>query len=176
MNTDHETIERKVRTENPETATRNKSSESAIPFNFYGSGAKWGIICGIAMAMYLFALNYYGIDELIGMKFLKYLILVSILAYGLTTYKNYLAEAFKFKKGILLGLYTTFVSAFSLILMNMVAYLFSDSLAFDKFQVESNSFGDFAVITGALFFEVIVYGMIITFIILQFLKTQKRPV
>lgn len=175
MSTDHETIVDKKRPENQAMIAEDNKKEPTTLFNFYWNGAKWGIISGIAMALYLFVLNFYEVSELIGIKFLKYLILGSILVYGLNTYKKYLDKTFTFKKGILLGLYTTFVSALSLILMNVLAYFFTDSLAFDKFSVSSDNFGDFAVISGGLFFEVIVYGMIITFIILQYLKTKKMP-
>ena len=171
---DNEVIVKENKTNQNEIANDIKKN-NLPPFNFFGIGAALGVSAGVGMALFLFALNFFGAEESIGLKFIKYLILAGFLAFGLSGYKNQLGEYFKFKKGITYGLFIAFISALSLVFLNLLAFGFSDQIAFEKFQLEPNTFGQTALISGAIFFEVLVYGMIITFIILQYLKTKQMP-
>lgn len=147
-----------------------------VPFPFYSEGSKLAIIAGGLMGLFLYAIAFFGAEESIGLKFLKYLILGGFLAYGLYSQKKFLGKNYRFKKGILLGLFITAVSAITLIAMNFLAFTFFENIAFEKFQLSSDGIGSFLVVSGIVFFECLVYGMILTLIILQYLKTGKRPV
>lgn len=154
---------------------KNKRKRLFIPFNFYGEGLKLSLIAGVGMAIYLFALQLNSIES-IGAKFFKYLVLGSILAYGLSAQKKFLGERYKYKRGILYGLFITSLSALILAGMNVAAYVLTETMSFSKFFMEADSVAHLAVISGVIFFEALVYGMILTFIILQYLKTSKKPI
>lgn len=155
-------------TTNPDKATSNNS------FKFYRDGTRWGILAGVGMAAFLVLIQLGSMGDSIGLKFFNYLALALVLAFGLSIQRNYLQEEYNFKNGIMLGAYMTFVSAISLALMNILIFFTTDNLAFDKFSMEGNTFGNVMLVNGVLFFEVLVFGMIATFICLQFIK-PKRP-
>ncbi len=141
-------------------AIRNKS------FNFYGKGALLGAISGVLMA--LVALGSSGNDT-IADSFLKYLVFLPFLAFGLVQLKNTFVRGNYFKEGILFGLFTSFAAAVSFVISNTVAIVIGAQTA-EKFSYEAESFADVIGFQGINFFEVIGLGLILTFICLQFLK------
>lgn len=144
-------------------------------FNFYWRGAVMGVLGGALMAFFLLALQAMMDDNLITIGFLKYIILAVVLGFALNNYKRYLNRDTIFKNGVLYGAYITLVSATVLTLVNMAIFNFVDGFTVEKFGIAANDFSDFFSISGAIFFEVFVFGMIITFIILQFLKSTFKP-
>ena len=153
-----------------------KSRFETDGFKVYQNGTLWGVIAGVGMAFFLFLLDLVSVENSIGLKFIKYLILFGILAYGLNTYKKRIGENFQFKKGIVLGAVISLVSAISLVILDVIAYAISDDFAFNKFGVEPSSGIELATIAAMVFFEAFVYGMIITFIILQLIKPGRADV
>lgn len=144
-------------------------------FNFYGKGTMWGVQAGALMGLFIIGLQLFGGENIIALKFFKYAFLIIFLGIGLNTYKSYLHKDTIFKNGALLGGYITFISGIVLIIVNTIAFTSGSSITFEKFGVEANNFGQFLTISGTMFFEVIVFGMIITFIILQYLKSTFKP-
>ncbi len=135
------------------------------------NGIRLGILGGIGMAMFLVAAQLTAGESMV-LKFLKHIALFGVLGYGLNAQKTYMQDNYGFKYGIQLGVIITATSAITLALMNVIMFLISPDLAFDKFSMQADSVGHLAVLSGVLFFEVLVFGMIITFIFLQAIKPK----
>jgi hypothetical protein len=154
-----------------------KAVKNILPreFNFYGNGTMWGVQAGAMMGLFLIALQYFGGENAIALKFFKYLFLIGILGIGLNTYKDYLYKDTIFKNGMLLGAFIAFVSALTLVAISTLLFLFAPDLAFEKFGLTATNFKDFLAVSGTVFFEVLTLGMIATFIILQYFKSTFKP-
>ena len=152
----------------------NSENGQKSSYSFYRSGTLLGIVAGVGMAIFLVLAQLASSGDSIAVKFFKYLFLAGILAYGLYAQREYLQEEYNFKNGIMFGAFTTFVSAVTLSLMNILIFFTTDSLSFDKFLVDGNTFENVMLISGVLLFEVFVFGMIATFCVLQFIKPKRK--
>lgn len=132
-----------------------------------------GLQAGALMGIYLLVLGLLGLGDNIGLKFAKYIILFFFLGFSISQLKATLPKGELFKNGILKGMGITVVSGFTLFLIDLVAYLIDPNIAFQKFFVEPDGLGSFMVINGAIFFELIAGGLVITFIWLQYYKSRK---
>jgi hypothetical protein len=135
-------------------------------FNFYGKGITLGVISGLLMA--LVTLTTVG-NSTIADSFLKYLLFLPFLAFGLVQLKNTFIKGNYFKEGILFGLFTSFVAAIAFVIFNLITIAVGMRTA-EKFTYEAKSFADVIGFQGINFFEIIGLGLILTFICLQFLK------
>ena len=142
--------------------------------SYFKSAIKWGVATGIIMSLYLFAIDYATTSNVIALKFLKYIFLIGAIAIAIPRYINNVDRTVKFSKGISFGAYLTITSAITMVILNFIAYLTTDSLAFDKFNSYSNSGWKLLFITGGIFFEVLVFGMISTFVVLQAIKDKTK--
>jgi hypothetical protein len=145
------------------------------PFRFYHYGHLSGLISGILMGMFLIILELTGQGANEGLKMVKYVFLGALLFYSLSAYKKSLPDGKIFKNGILLGLYTSFIAALSLIIFSaLITGLTGGEIAFSKFTLDASAgLSQLLTLDILLFFEVIVFGMILTFISLQYLKDRK---
>lgn len=143
-------------------------------FNFWETAARRGLQAGLLMGLYLILIHFLPIEDGKTLRFLKYLLLAGILAVTLSRAKTFFPRVTFFKKGILLGIVTTFFSAITLIFVNFGSYALIPDFSLEKFQLTADDLASFFVINGTLFFEVLVFGMILTFICLQYLKY--RPI
>ncbi len=168
MTTEEEIIIRDKR--NTLSLNTNRNTPFLKPFNFYGNGLRLGLIGGAAMSIYLLTINALGFEDSVGVKYLKYFILLGILIYGLNSQKERLGKAYTFRSGMAYGLFISLVSATVLLVASLLSYGLADSLAFQKFNIDGGEFGLTAVVGALIFIETFVYGMIMTFITLQFLK------
>lgn len=135
-------------------------------FNFYGKGIFLGVISGLLMA----TITIMSADnETTADSFLKYLALLPFLAYGLVQLKNTFVKGNYFKKGILFGLFTSFVAACAFVIFNLIGITTGMRTA-EKFSYEAESIADIIGFQGINFFEIIGLGLILSFICLQFLK------
>ncbi len=128
------------------------------------------------MGLYLVALQLFGFESTIVLKFLKYLLLIGVLGWGLTRFRKMIPDKTFFQNGILLGVLTTFISALTLIAINIVVSLLNPEWAFNKFNLAIDSPASFLVTSGAIFFEVLVFGLVSTFIWLQYLKGRQNAI
>jgi len=161
---------------NPDKKEMDKVKE-VLPrsFNFYWRGAVWGVLAGSLMALFLTFLQVVSSENVMTAGFLKHIILAVILGFALNNYKKYLFKDTIFKNGILYGGYITLLSAVVITLVNMATFYYVDQFSVEKFGVKAEDTADFFSVSGAVFFEVFVFGMIITFIILQYLKGTYKP-
>lgn len=143
-------------------------------FKFWETATRRGLQAGLLMGLYLVLIHFLPIIDGKTLRFLKYLFLAGILAVTLSRAKTFFPRVTFFKKGILLGIVTTFFSAVTLLFVNFGSYALIPGFSLEKFQMTADDLGSFFIINGTLFFEVLVFGVILTFICLQYLKY--RPV
>lgn len=155
-------------------STLSTEPSSSYDLNYGKVSITRGIQAAALMALYLFALNYMGGSDIVVMKFMKYLFLGVVLFLTLKRFQEILPNGDLFKNGILLGAYTCMVSGLVLAIINTFTVGINADLAFQKFGLESEGLANTLVVSGSLFFEVFVMGMILTFIILQGLKRRSR--
>lgn len=141
-------------------------------FGFYHNAIKWGIVAGLFMGAYLLIIQIFNGDNVIALGFLQYLILFLVLGMELKKYKQYASPESFYQKGIALGAVTSFIAAITIVLVDVIAALISNDLAFGKFGLYIDGPGNFMVIGGAIALETLVFGMICTFIWLQYLKSR----
>jgi hypothetical protein len=130
---------------------------------------KYGIVAGIAMAAFLLMFQINGADYSPFLKWFKYLFLGLTLIIALGHFKRKHEDRI-FVKGIGMGTKLSLIAGLVLILINMVLYLTLPELAFSKYNLEPHTFLQYLSISMILFFETLVFGSIITFTILQYLK------
>ncbi|MFK7807863.1 MAG: hypothetical protein AB8F74_08715 [Saprospiraceae bacterium] len=140
------------------------------------AGLRWGLIAGLIMAAFLVSLELLGAKGNIGIKFMKYLFLAGITWYVLSSQKSRMGSSYRFSDGMRLGSILTFTSALTLGIMNMLLYAWTGTLAFDKYALSAGNIGEVTVISVMLFFEVLVFGLITTFIGLQYLKPKRNKI
>lgn len=154
---------------------RAESQEIHRNYPFYRYGARQGLLAGLLMGIYLLVLRFAGYGGQLALDMLKYLILAAVLGYSLYDYRGFLPRGRFFGNGILLGLLITFVSAITLIGFLLVSFAFGADVtgSIGKFAIDIDTVSEILVLHGALFFEVLVFGMILTFIWLQGFKTRR---
>jgi len=145
-----------------QTVTYSPLTRSAI---FYGA------IAGLLMSLFLSVSGFYITGDNAGFGFLKYIILGAALVWLMIKTRNSTAPGLHFKNGIVTGLFASLTAA----VVNVIAILiFGGKHALSG---PLNEVGAVALNRGTLagitFFETIVAGMILTFIMLQFLKGNK---
>lgn len=145
-----------------------------IRYSIYPVATLGGLSAGFLMGLYLVALQLFGLDGTIMLKFFKYLILIGMLGWGLSRFRQMIPGKTFFQNGILLGVLITFISALTLIAINIVVSLLNPEWAFNKFNLAVKSPAAFLVTSGAIFFEVLVFGLVGTFIWLQYLKGKRH--
>lgn len=153
-----------------------KEGEASAPknFRFSASAFSWGLAAGLGMAAYLLLLHVSIADDSIFLKFVKHLILIGVLGWGLWKYRMVDRGKYFFRRAMLLGASMTFYAALTLALVSLIIGIAAPDFGFDKFNMPLDSSKDVIVTTGALFIEVLVFGLMGTFIWLQYLKSRGK--
>ena len=138
--------------------------------NFWQFAATYGVIAGVLMGLFLGLLQGINYDKSIAMKFVKYIFLIVLIGLGIKRYMKYLTPTTVFQNGIKMGAAITLIAAIVLSLANIAIYSIFGPGSVDKFTYSANTMGDALVLEGVTFFEVLVFGMIITFCWVQGLK------
>ena len=163
------------KTTNPDTPEMKKVKNiENRQFKIWPNALVWGMQAGFWMGAYLILLQVLGGAEIVALKFLKYIILLGVLGWALSKYRKINRTASFFQNGIYLGACTTLITAVTLVLVDFVVTIILPEYSFSKFNLEVNSPMDFFATSGAIFFEILVFGMIITFIFLQYLKRNSN--
>jgi hypothetical protein len=131
-----------------------------------------GLLAGFLMSAYLTFLQVNSYDQSLVLKFGKYILLAIVLFLVLNQAKKILPPISFFKRGIKIGAGVTLLSAIIIALTNIALFFINNTWAFNKFNMEPKGLQELLILDGVMLFEIFVYGMIITFIILQFLKYQ----
>jgi len=132
---------------------------------------QYGLLAGLVMAVLLIAFQLSGQDYSPFLKLSKYGILAVSIVVALNIYRSESSKDI-FIEGIQLGTKLSAIAAAALVLVNVLLYSFAPEYAFSKYNMEPTSMLQAAIVSGVLFFETIVFGSIITFAAVQFLKGE----
>lgn len=130
---------------------------------------KYGILAGAMMATILFIFQVTGNDFSPFIKLSKYLLLGLTIVIALNIYKSNINGDI-FIKGIGLGTKLSLIAGLLLVCINFLLYAIFPSLSFSKYSIEPTNLRQVTMISGVLFFETLVFGSLITFMAVQFLK------
>ena len=142
--------------------------------NFWKFAAIYGILAGVLMGAFLGLLQAVDYDKSIAMKFVKYIFLIGIIGLAIKRYMKYLTPTTVFQNGIKMGAAITLIAAVTLALANIATYSIFGPGSVDKFAYSVDSVGGALILEGVTFFEVLVFGMIITFCWVQGLKAPEE--
>ena len=131
----------------------------------------FGILGGAGIAMFLIASQLMVGNPLI-LKFLKFIALFGVIRFGLDAQETDRQNNYNFKTGIQFGVITTISIALLLALINLFLLWILPNFAFDPFSTQVNSIRDLVLSSRVFFFETLVFGITITLIILQAIKTK----
>jgi len=152
----------------------NNNVDPSFAYPYLKKGLGIGLQAGAAMALLLSILQFSEWQEsFIYLRYTKYLILFVFIAFGIRSQQGQMNSTWRFKHGIKLGSIATAVSASTILIINALYFAFVDNYDFSKFNKEVVDIKSFAVVNGAVFFEVLVFGMIATFLALQLLKGKR---
>lgn len=139
-------------------------------FSFLYVVARAGIVAGFLIVGYLTFLQFTQYDQYTALRFFKYLFLAMVIGVTLKQAKNYYPPITYFKRGIQLGAGVSALTALIVAIFNVFFFFIDYEYTFSKFGLEASTLRRLAVLDVTLGFEIVVFGMIITFICLQFLK------
>lgn len=134
---------------------------------------QYGIIAGVLMASFLLIMQLSGNDYQPMVKLSKYILLALPIVIALNIYKSKI-KGDVFIQGISLGAKLSLIAGLILVVANFVIFFAFPELSFSKYSVEPTTLGQVAIISAITFFETLVYGSVISFIVLQFLKDKYK--
>jgi len=148
--------------------------ENAEIINTHNISFKYGLASGIVMSAILILFQLAGNDYSPFLKLSKYLVLAVAIVGALTLLKENSNRGI-FINGIGVGTKLSLIAAISIVLINTIIFFISPELAFSKYSLEPTSIDQSGLISGILFFETFVFGSLISFITLQYLKVGGDP-
>ena len=128
-----------------------------------------GFMGGAIMFFVIEILNHNVKDIWVNYIF-KFGVLVPFLAYYLNLYKKHVEKGEFFYKGLIRGLILSAVIAFTYFGLNFLGYAISPTLAIVRDGFEINSMTDFLLINWIYFYELFVFGIITSFVLIQGMK------
>lgn len=145
--------------------------EKSDLLNTSNISTQYGLVAGLLMASFLFFMQITGNDYSPFIKLSKYFLLAIPLVIALNVYKEHI-DGDIFINGISLAAKLSFMAGITLVLINVGLYLVSPELAFSKYSLEPSSITQMVAISAIIFFETFVFGNLIAFISLQYLKNE----
>lgn len=148
-------------------------TENKEIINASNASTKFGISAGLLMMALLMIFQISGNDFSPWLKLSKYIVLAILIIVGLNRYKSHITGDI-FIKGFPFGLKLSVIAGLVLALTNIILYLVNPELSFSKYSIEPTTGLQLALVSAVLFFEVMVFGGIITFATLQYLKESRK--
>ena len=141
--------------------------------NFRNISTRYGLAAGLLMAAFLIVMQVTNNDYSPFVKLSKYFLLAIPIILALKLYKEkYSGDIFI--KGVSLSAKLSLIAGCTLVLINLLLYMVSPDLAFSKYSLEPTSIIQMIVISAIIFFETFVFGNLISFICLQYLKDRYK--
>ncbi len=139
-------------------------------------GRNQGLKLGALMAVFLILVQIIFNPENVGyVKPGKYLIMLGMFYSTLITYKKGLERGQIYRKGFVLGIYMSAVAAITLVAILTGLQFVFQSFDFSKFFQTVDTTAEMIIFDWILLLETFVFGIIITFILLQGLKDTSIP-
>ena len=104
--------------------------------------------------------------------FFKIIILSIFLGIYLNNYKQHLKKGTIFFKGILRGLVLSSIAAATYFGLNFISYAINPEFAIIRQGFVVADYGDFVLINSIYFYEMMVFGVIVSFILLHRMKDK----
>lgn len=164
MNKNNFTAEFQNNQHKDSNTTKSKQKVNPEELNRTNDNILFGLLGGIQIVILLLIAQSFSVN-FVALKFLKYIALFFVLGYGLGTQKAYMENNYSSMNGIQLGLIVTATISIILTLANAIAFLVSPDLAFTTFWTQAGSVENLAELSGNLFIEILVFGIIMTCII-----------
>jgi len=159
--------------ENNRRVSLNNNPDPKFAYPYLKKGMVLGMQAGAGMALILTILQFSEWQmSFVYWRYVKYLVLFGFLVYGIKQGQSEMGNNWRFDYGIRIGAIATAVSAMTVLLINGLYFTFVDGYDFSKFNKEVVDVPTFWVVNGAVFVEIIVFGMIATFLALQLLKRE----
>jgi|GEM_PF-2553816 hypothetical protein len=149
------------------------TKEKANEYEFYERGIRNGLVSGLMISTYLLILRAFNQGGNMSLKILAFLILTGAIAYEIKQRKEQVKTGTLFKKGILIGMFISFIAASTILLFESAVFLLDYEWLVPMFKNKITGVIEFATFASIMFLETILYGLISTFIILQYYKTSK---
>ena len=149
--------------------TINKVSSENSSIN--NEGILFGILGGAGIAMLLVTAQLM-INNAIFLKILKFIALFVVLGYGLNAQDTHNRNNFSFKNSVQFSVISTVSVAISLALINILISWISPGLAFDALSTQTDSIRLLLLSKSISILDTLVFGIIITFILLLRNKTN----
>ena len=130
---------------------------------------KYGFIAGGLMAVALLFFQISGNDFSPFMKLSKYILLALSIVIALNIYKSKIKGNIFFI-GLAVGTKLSLIAGLILVFVNFILFFVYPTVAFSKYGIEPINLKQVTMISGVLFFESLVFGSLITFAVLQYLK------
>lgn len=134
--------------------------------NITNEAILFGILGGAGIAMLLFTAQGM-IENAIFLKCLKFIALFVVLGFGLDAQGTDNQNNYNFKNGIQFSVIAAASIAISLALINTLLFWVSPNLAFGALSTQADSLIQMILSSRIFFLETLVFGMIISFIILR---------
>ncbi len=147
-------------------------NDEKVYFPFLKNALQYGFIAGGLIALCLFVMQVLGVENAIGLKYASYTMLGIVLAIGLGEYNKYLKTGTTFRNGMAFAAQISLFTGATLVLIHLITFLVGSDLVFSKYGLEATSFPNWLLLSGGIFLEVMVAGLVFTFIVLQFLKSR----
>ena len=145
-------------------------------FDVNKEGRKYGIILGVAVAVYLLIVNALYVDLPISVRFAKHLLIIPVVWYATKQYAEAIYSnnaIFKAEIGLLfrIGAWATIVLAVSNITLSAI----NPEWGFEQFLNDNTSFGDAMMNSFFVAMETLVFVVIIGFVFMQWYKSGGSP-
>lgn len=134
---------------------------------------KYGVFAGLSMALFLFLMQISGNDFSPFAKLGKYVVLGLAIVVALNIYKDKI-KGDVFINGIGLGTKLSLIAGFILVILNYALFFIYPEIAFSKYSIVPEDLAQVTLVSGVLLFETLVFGSLITFMVLQFIKGEIR--
>ncbi|NJC24694.1 hypothetical protein [Neolewinella antarctica] len=135
----------------------------------------YGIILGVLTAIYLIVLNFIYPDDIpMGLRFAKHLIIIPVVWYAAGNYASKLPDNKVFKAEITYLMSLAAYTAVTLVAINVLVYIITGT-SFEQFMQDGDAFAGMMINCGFVFFETVVFVMVVSFIVLQGYKGGGSP-
>lgn len=131
---------------------------------------KKGLLAGVIMSLLLFPLSIMGDFGGSILKFGKYIALAIILGTFLFRLSQEKNRFYKYAIGR--GARISLIAAIVISMINIILFIINPSYSVSKYRLSPETFGGLMAVNGSLIFEVMVVGMILTFIFFQLFKNS----
>jgi hypothetical protein len=132
-----------------------------------------GVIAGVLMALFLCFLSISGNYGSSGLKFFKYLALMAVLSHAFVKVKDKVTGDMSFFKAtIKKGFVISLISGFIVTVVNSILFLVKPAYSITKYNLSPKTVAELHLVNAALMVEIVVVGMIASFILFQGLKPK----